>query len=263
VSGPGRARVSGITLIVAIIAFAVAGPALVGVDPAAQALDHALAAPGPGHPLGTDALGRDALARLAHGAQVSILLAALSAITAAVPGIGLGLVAAWAGGWTDRALTSLADAATSIPGLLLVLLFATLAPGATWGLYVGVSLVLWVEYFRVTRATARPVLAGDPVQASRLLGFGPGHVLVRHLWPALGPILTTLFAFSVAQAVLAIATLGFISVGVRPPTPELGLLMIEALPHYREAPWLLLAPVALLTALLAGMMLLSNGEEAS
>lgn len=107
------------------------------------------------------------------------------------------------------------------------------------------------------------MLAGDAVQASRLLGFGPGYVLRRHLLPALAPVLGTLLAFSAAQAVLALAALGFIGVGLQPPTPELGLMMIEFLPHYEEAPWLIAAPVALLMLLVLGMMLLvSEGEPA-
>jgi peptide/nickel transport system permease protein len=107
------------------------------------------------------------------------------------------------------------------------------------------------------------VLAGDAVQASRLLGFGPVYILRRHLLPALAPVLGTLLAFSTAQAVLALAALGFIGVGLQPPTPELGLMMIEFLPHYEEAPWLITAPVALLMLLVLGMMLLVTNEELS
>jgi peptide/nickel transport system permease protein len=163
----------------------------------------------------------------------------------------------------ERALVMLSDAALSVPGLLLVLLFAGLAPGRHWALYLGLSLSLWVEYFRVSRAVARPVMAGDAVQASRLLGFGPVYLVRRHLLPALAPVLGTLLAFSAAQAVLALAALGFIGVGLQPPTAELGLMMTEALPHYEEAPWLIAAPVALLTLLVLGMMLLAGDREAS
>jgi peptide/nickel transport system permease protein len=256
-----RRRLIGLGCLAAAAMFALLGPSLSGVDPFAQDLSRSLAPPGADYMLGADVLGRDLLSRLAHAAQLSLGLAVLSAASAAVPGVLLGVLAAWAGGWTERALAMLADAAVSIPGLLLVLLFATLAPGAKWALYVGVALVLWVEYFRVCRAAARPVLAGDAVQASRLLGFNRLYLFRRHVWPALAPLLTTLFALSVAQAVLAIAALGFISVGVRPPTPELGLMMTEALPHYREAPWLLLAPVVVLMLVVTGMMLLAVDRE--
>ena len=101
---------------------------------------------------------------------------------------------------------------------------------------------------------------GD-VDDSRLLGFGAGYVLRRHLLPALAPVLGTLLAFSAAQAVLALAALGFIGVGLQPPTPELGLMMTEFLPHYEEAPWLIAAPVALLMAVVLGMMLVAGDGE--
>lgn len=265
IAQPARRRVrqrAGWAVMLVLALFAACGPAVVGTDPAVQDLHNSLAPPGTTEWLGTDVFGRSVVARLAHAAQLSLGLALLAAVTAAVPGVLLGLLAAWRGGAVERALVMLSDAALSVPGLLLVLLFAGLAPGRHWALYLGLSLSLWVEYFRVSRAVARPVMAGDAVQASRLLGFGPVYLVRRHLLPALAPVLGTLLAFSAAQAVLALAALGFIGVGLQPPTAELGLMMTEALPHYEEAPWLIAAPVALLTLLVLGMMLLADDREA-
>ena len=149
----------------------------------------------------------------------------------------------------------------ALPGLLLVLLLAAFAPGQFWPLYVGISLALWVEYFRVTRSAAALVLAGPQVEASRLLGFGPLYILRRHLAPALLPRLATLMRFGFGGAVLAMAALGFIGVGLQPPTPELGVMMIELLPYYSEAPWLVGAPVALLFFTMLGLMLSGGRHE--
>jgi len=251
----------GIALLGLLALFALLGPWLVGASPVVQDLRNTLAPPSAQHWLGTDVLGRSALARLAHAAQLSLGMALLAAVSAAVPGTLLGIAAAWRGGRTERALLMLSDAVLAIPGLLLVLLIAALAPGALWALYAGLSAALWVEYFRVSRAVARPVLAGDAVQASRLLGFGRGYVLRRHLLPALAPTLGTLLAFTTSQAVLAQAALGFVGVGMQPPTPELGLMMTEAMPYYEEAPWLIAAPTALLVWLVAAMMLLNPDRE--
>lgn len=251
----------GLALLGLLALFALLGPWLVGASPVVQDLRNTLAPPSAQHWLGTDVLGRSALARLAHAAQLSLGMALLAAVSAAVPGTLLGIVAAWRGGRTERALLMLSDSVLAIPGLLLVLLIAALAPGALWALYAGLSAALWVEYFRVSRAVARPVLAGDAVQASRLLGFGRGYVLRRHLLPALAPTLGTLLAFTTSQAVLALAALGFVGVGMQPPTPELGLMMTEAMPYYEEAPWLIAAPTALLVWLVAAMMLLNPDRE--
>lgn len=254
---------TGLVLIGLLALWALLGPWLVGASPIEQNLRNQLATPGAAHWLGTDVLGRSWLARLAHATQLSLGMALLAALSAAVPGTLLGVLAAWRGGRTERVLLMLADAVLAIPGLLLVLLIAALAPGQLWALYVGMATALWVEYFRVCRAMARPVLAGDAVQASRLLGFGRAYVLRRHLLPALAPTLGTLLAFTTAQAVLALAALGFVGVGAQAPTAELGLMITEAMPYYEEAPWLIAAPTAVLLWLVAAMMLIQPEREAA
>lgn len=262
---PARARATtrgGLVLLGLLGAFALAGPTLVGLDPAAQDLSASLQAPGPGHWLGTDLYGRSVLARLAQACQLSLGLAVLAALSAAVPGVLLGVTAAWWGGRTERTLVLLADAAMALPALLVLLLWATLAPGQHWALYSGLALTLWVEHFRVSRALCRPVLAGDAVQAARLLGLGRLHLWRRHLLPALAPVVGTLVALGTAQAVLALAALGFIGVGLQPPTAELGLMMTEALPHHAEAPWLMAAPVAVLMLVVLSLMWLTHEEPA-
>jgi peptide/nickel transport system permease protein len=254
---PTAGQLAGAALLALIAAFALLGPWLVGIDPASQQLERFLEAPSPAHPLGFDQLGRSMLARLAHGTRLSLSLAFVSVLTAAVPGTAIGLLAAWRGGWFERALAALADAVLALPGLLLVLLLAAFAPGGFWPLYVGISLALWVEYFRVVRAASRILLASPQVEASRLLGFGPTYIVRRHLLPELLPRLFTLMRFGFAGAVLAMSALGFVGVGLQPPTPELGVMMIELLPYYGEAPWLVGAPVLVLFLTLLGLLLLS------
>jgi len=258
-----RAQIAGIILLGLIGLFALLGPWLVGSDPAVQQLDRFLEGPSLAHPLGFDALGRDMLARLAHGARLSLALAALSVLSAALPGALLGLLAAWRGGWPERVLAALADAVLALPALLLVLLLSAFTPGGFWPLYVGISLALWVEYFRVVRAASRILLASAHVEAARLLGFGALYIARRHLLPELLPRLFTLMRFGFAGAVLAMAALGFVGVGLQPPTPELGVMMIELLPYYGEAPWLIGAPVLLLFLTLLGLLLLAPEREAA
>ena len=254
------ARVIVAAMLIAIAAFALLGPWLIGVDPARQTLARFLEAPSLAHPLGLDHLGRSMLARLADASRLSLSMALLSVLSAAIPGTALGLLAAWRGGWAERMLTALADAILALPGLLLVLLLAAFAPGQFWPLYVGISLALWVEYFRVVRAAATIMLASPQVEASRLLGFDAWYIVRRHLLPELWPRILTLMRFGYAGAVLAMAALGFIGVGLQPPTAELGVMMIELLPYYSEAPWLVGAPIFILFATLLGMILLGSGD---
>ena len=218
------------TILVGIAAFAALGPTLVGTDPAAQDLRATLTAPSLAAPLGTDQFGRSVLARLAQATQVSLVLVVLSVLTAAAPGVVLGVAAAWWGRWPERALSAIADMMLAIPGLLLILLLMSFGPGEFWLLYLGISLTLWVEYFRVVRVTARRVLHGPQVQASRLLGFDAPYIVRRHVLPEIAPIVLTLMTFGAATTVLAVASLGYINVGLRPPTAELGQMMSEYLP---------------------------------
>lgn len=248
------ARMIGWALLGAIAGFGLVGPLVTG-DPLRQDLSAALAGPGLAHPLGTDQFGRDMLARLAHATRISLGFALLAALAAAVPGVALGLLAAWSGGLADRALAALADGVMALPGLLLVVLVAAFAPGEFLPLYIGLSLALWVEYFRVTRGVAASLLARPAVEAARLFGFGPWHVLRHHILPELGPMLMTLLAFSAATAVAAISALAFVGIGLRPPTPEWGSMMTELLPYHDEAPLQVLLPAILLAATILGLQL--------
>lgn len=250
----------GAGLLALLLAFAWLVPWLVDADPARQQLSRILQAPSLAEPFGTDHLGRSMLARMAAAIRLSLGMALLSVATAAIPGVLLGVVAGWRGGWTDRLLGSVSDACLALPGLLLVLLLAAIAPGNFWTLYVGISLVLWIEYFRVVRARTQALVTSPQIEASRLLGFGPVMLFRRHLWPELAPQVFTLAAFGAASAILAMAALGFVSVGLRPPTAELGLMMIELLPYYHEAPWAMAQPILVLFVVVLSLNLLAGKD---
>jgi peptide/nickel transport system permease protein len=247
----------GWALLGAVLLFGLLGPLLAG-DPLRQDLSATLRGPGSAHWLGTDHFGRDMLARLAHATRLSLGFAVLAALAAAVPGVLLGLLAAWSGGLAERALVALADAVMALPGLLLVVLFAAFAPGEFLPLYLGLSLALWVEYFRLTRGVAASLLARQQVEAARLFGFGPRHILRHHLLPELAPLLGTLLAFSAATAVMAISALAFVGIGLRPPTPEWGSMMTELLPYHAEAPLQVLLPGLLLALTVLGLQLVAR-----
>lgn len=239
-------RTIGVAFLLFMVMLATLGPDTLGLDPAKQSLRNTLLPPGAEYILGTDHLGRDMAARIVAGAQLSLSLALLAVLTAAIPGTALGIVAAWRGGWSELLINAFCNSILALPGLLLVLLLAAISPGSWWALYVGISLTLWVEYYRYSRERSRTLLSSSAVEASRLLGFGPMHILRRHVLPDLMPGLFTLAAFGIASSVTAMAALGFVSVGIRPPTAEWGVMMTELLPYWREAPWLIVQPVACL-----------------
>ncbi len=261
-SAPRTSRVVGLMLLSALLLMAALGPVVSGHDAISQQLGHVRQAPDATHWLGTDHLGRDQFTRLAMALRVSLVGGLLTVLVAAALGAGLGLLAAWRQGWVERLAVMLADCAMALPGLLLVLLVAAIAPGSFSALYLGLAATLWVEHFRLVRAMSRRVLASPAVEAARLLGFGPRYILRTHLLPALLPMLTTVVCFGVANAVLALAALGLVGVGLQPPTAELGVMLIDLMPYYREAPWLIASPMACLVLLLAGLVLLAGDKVA-
>ncbi|UUD64347.1 ABC transporter permease [Pseudomonas seleniipraecipitans] len=254
-------RLIGVAILASLIAFAVCVPLFWGVDIARQDYNAILSVPAGAHPLGTDHLGRDMLARLAAAVRLSLGLALVSVATAAIPGVLLGILAAWKGGMTDKCLGLLAEMFLALPGLLLVLLIVAIYPGSFLALYGAVALVQWIEYFRMTRALSRTVLASPAVAASRLLGFGPLYIIRRHLWPELASVLMTIAAFGAASAIMAIAALGFVSVGVRPPTAELGLMITELLPYFAEAPVIIALPILVIFLIVLSLMLIAGGRK--
>ncbi|MGR3197804.1 ABC transporter permease [Pseudooceanicola sp.] len=254
-------RWTGAALVAAVLAVALIGPLVLPGDPYAQSLLKSLSGPEAAAPLGYDHLGRSIFHRLAHALRLSPAIAVAAVLTAGATGLALGTLAAARGGWTDRVMTTLADALLALPGLLLVLIVLAIVPGTALGFWAGLSLVLWVEFFRLTRAATRDTLASPAVQASRLLGFGPAYIFRTHIWPEIAPMMLTAAAFGTATAIMAIAALGFVHVGMRAPTPELGLMMVELLPYWREAPLALLSPVIATFALLLGLTLLAGSRE--
>lgn len=255
IHGLGR-RQLGLGLLMLTLLFAYVGPLLVTADPHSQDLMVVLQAPDQQHWLGTDHFGRDMFSRLVHGSALSIGLALLTVLCAAIPGSMLGILAGWNRGWLDRLFSHLTDMFMALPGLLLVLLILAFAPGNTVALFVGLSLTLWVEFFRVSRNRTQTMLAMPYVEASRQLGFGRVYLLKRVVLPGLLPEILMLSGFAITTALVAIATLSAISVGLQPPTAELGTLIADVMPYYADAPWLVLAPSLVIMIFVLSIQLL-------
>lgn len=254
-------QIVGAALLLALGSFAFVGPLVMQVDPAAQNFAASLAPIGGEYSLGADHYGRSLLARLAHGARLSFIMAFLTMLAAAVPGLVLGLVAAWRGGWLQRAADLLAMVVLALPGLMLVLLLLAFAPGNYGPLFLGLALTLWVEFYRVTRATTATILVQPHIEAARMLGFSPGYILRYIVLPSIAPTIATLAAFAMATTIIAVSTLSAISVGLQPPTPELGSMIVELLPYYAEAPIHVLLPAVLIFLLVLGLQLVAQGDR--
>lgn len=254
----------GASVLLLLLGFAYLSPLLRPMDTALQNLNATLQAPSLAYPLGTDHLGRDMASRLASGIRLSFSLVVMSVLASLTLGGICGLLAGIFGGVIDKILGFVCDCIMALPGLLVILLFAAIAPNSFWALYLGVSLVMWVEFFKMTRAISLNLRQSPEVQASKLMNMGIWYLIKRHYLPRLFPVMATLSAFGAGNAVLALATLGFVNVGLKPPTAELGLMMTELFPYYYEAPLLLFLPIICVFLLVLGFQLLAgNGEHKS
>ena len=254
----------GVLLLGLLIAVAVAAP-WVAVDPARLDLDRVLLSPSIENWLGTDALGRDMAARLAHGARVSLAVGLLSAGVALLIGLPLGALAGYRGGWADAAVSRVIEAMLCFPALLLVL--ALLAAGPRW--FSGMSDVLrialvlgftgWMPAARYLRAEFLKLKRSEMVLAARAVGAGHLRVAVRHILPcALAPVLVTA-AFAVGAAIAMEAALSFLGLGVRPPVATWGGLLADAREQVDRAWWLALFPGFALFLAVLGCNLIGEG----
>ena len=244
-----RVRLAGIALATLVLA-CVIGPAVLRHDPTAigDVLAQRFSAPlrtdggGAWHLFGTDAFGRDVLARLLLAGRLSLLVGVAGALLSGVLGAALGATAGWRAGWLDTTITAASDTLQAIPRLVLLLACAALwRPGIPTLLTV-LALTGWMGVARLVRSDVLGLTERDFVTAARALGATSGRTLARHVIPnAIAPALvaTTL---GVGNAILLESGLSFLGLGVQPPRPSWGNMIAGGREHLVAAPWIALAP---------------------
>ena len=248
----------GLSILLALLAFSLL---VVGFSPysiSQQDLNAIMESPSATHWLGTDHFGRSMLTRMAHAVGLSFVLSVLCVLTSSFVGTAFGVWAVWGGKKVDHVMGVMVNILLALPGLVVVLLFAAIAPGSFLVLYLAISLVQWVEYFRVVRAVTQGVIQSPARQSSEMMGFGRWYQFKRHIWPAISPSVFTLAAFGGASAILTMASLGFVYVGIQPPLAELGLMTVELFPYYSDAPWLLAQPLVVIALMVFAFHLLAG-----
>ncbi|MCX5206309.1 ABC transporter permease subunit [Streptomyces sp. NBC_00237] len=203
-----------------------------------------LAAPSAAHPLGTDALGRDVLARLGHGAA--------STVGVALAVCAVSLVLALALGFLPRVGAGLADVANALPPVVVGVLVAAVTGPSVFGASLAIALISWPPLAAHAAALVEEARAGGHLAAQRAIGASPWWILTRHLLPTVAGPVARHTALRLPGVALALAALGFLGLGAQPPSPEWGLLLDESRLYVERAPVAALAPAVAL-ALLAGL----------
>lgn len=228
------------------------------LDPIDASLRNSLKPPSWAFPFGTDQLGRDVLARIAHGFLIDIGLSSAITVLSFSLGLAIGVVAAETAGRIDHALTFAMDVLTALPQIVVALILAVYLGGGPLPLVLSLGLTGWVKYARIARAAAFSIRERDFVVAARVAGGSSAYILLRHVVPQILPLLAGLVALQFGHNILNIAALGFLGVGIHPPTPEWGAMIAEARPYFSRAPWLAIVPGLFLFALTASALSLSR-----
>jgi peptide/nickel transport system permease protein len=251
----------GAALVVAQLLAGVLAPLLAGYDPNGQDILARFAPPGLAHPLGTDNFGRDTLARALFGYRTLFAISAASVLGALLVGGGIGLAAAWLGGWTDRVAMRAMDVLFAFPLILLAIgIIAVLGPGAP-STAIAIAVVYAPIFARTLRAPARLLRESEYVAAARSVGAGDLRIVARHLLPNLAPVILVQASLSLSTAMLVEASLSFLGLGAQPPTASLGRMLAESRNFLNFSPWpAVFSGAAILLAAL-GFNLLGDGLQ--
>ncbi|WP_312663497.1 ABC transporter permease [Pantoea sp. CTOTU49201] len=255
--------VIGSLLLIVVIAAALLSPWLPLPDALSNNLNEMFLPPGsPGaqatHWLGTDQLGRDLLARILSGTRLSLLVVLVAAAIGAVIGVALGMITGYAGGWVDALIMRLIDIQLAVPFILLILLVIALMGASLTNIIVIMGCTSWAIYARVARAKTLEIRELEYIQAVRAMGFSPLRVLLRHILPNLLTPLVVLLTLDIPRLIVLEASVGFLGMGIQPPTPTLGNLIGEGRSYMLLSQWLVLYPGLVIAALVIGCNLLGD-----
>ena len=219
-------------------------PLLAPADPFRMNPMTNLAAPSEQFWIGSDRLGRDQLSRLIYGARISLLIGVLSVAFSVAAGVAIGTVAGYFGHWWDEVLMRFIDGLASIPGILLALGLVAITGGAVINVIIAIAITATPAKARLIRAQVLSIKERDYVLAARSIGASNSRMIMGHILPnSFAPIIVAA-TLSLGAAIIAEASLSFLGVGVKPPTPTWGGMLRHAFETVDQAPWLTFAPGA-------------------
>ena len=219
--------VAGVSILGAIVLLAILAPLVTGFDPTAQDLSNTLEGPSWHHLLGTDDLGRDTWTRLVYGARTDLRVAFLAVLFPFTIGTVIGLFAGYYGGWIDSITSWFVNVVVAFPFYVLIIALVFALGSGTRNIYIAITLVGWVSYTRIIRGEVLVAKRRDYVLAARAGGLSDFRILFRHLLPN---VITQAIVFAMSDIVLdilAIVTLGYLGLGVQPPTADWGTMIAQ------------------------------------
>jgi peptide/nickel transport system permease protein len=231
-------------VIMAVFVFAAVFADFITVyDPITTNSAISLLPPGPGHPLGADAMGRDIYSRIVYGARISLAVGLGSTLLGSVFGVALGLASGYLGGWVDLVIQRIVDVLQAVPLLVLALVMAASLGPALGNTIVAIAIPLIPYTARVIRSNTLALREQPFVEAARAVGMSEFRIAVRHVLPNTVAPLIVIATAQLGAAILTEASLSFLGLGVPEPHPSWGRMLSESAAEYvRLAPWLVIFP---------------------
>lgn len=253
------ATLLGFAIVGLFILLAIVGPAIAPYKYSDQVLADRLKPPSPEHLLGTDQFGRDILSRILVGSRDVFVVAGSGTLLAVLLGLALGLFSGYYGGVVDEIAMRLVDVLLAIPPLMLaMIILATLGPSRS-----NVIMVVGFLYIpmvaRVVRSVVLDLKTRQFVEASKLRGESGAYIMFREMFPNVLPPLAVEASMRFSYAIFLVASLGFLGLGVQPPSPDWGLMVGEARTYFTQAQWVLLFPAGAIALLVVGIGFMSDG----
>jgi peptide/nickel transport system permease protein len=258
-----RLTMAALVLLLAVVITTLVAPwiasELFGLDPYRQNLAQRYQAPSAAHPLGTDDLGRDVLARTLIAGRVSLSIGLVIAVVSLLIGVPVGLASGFFGGRFDDVSNAVIQTLANIPSLfLLILLVATFRP-STFLLAVILGALGWMGAARLVRGMALSVRERDYILAARAMGASDGRIIFQHILPNVFSLVTVIAGFDVAGGILAESGLSYLGLGVQPPTASWGSMLASSLENVTRAPWLVIFPGAAIFLTTLAIFLVADG----
>ncbi len=251
--------VFGLGLLLTLVALSLAAPLITPYDPEKLKLSPALIAPSAQFPLGTDYLGRDMVARLLYGARLSLTIGFLAVAMGLAVGVPLGALSGYYGRWIDLIIQRFADILLSFPGILLALSLVAILGVGLQNVILSVGISAVPSFIRLVRGSVLTIREQTYIEAARSVGVRDGRIILLHVLPnAMAPIIVQA-TLNLGTAILIAAGLGFLGLGVQPPTPEWGSMLGEGRNYIFSHPYIATFPGLAIFFAVLGFNLLGDG----
>lgn len=254
-----RLAMFGLVVVFLFVAAAILAPWISPADPLATSWTAIRRAPSAAHWFGTDENGRDVLSRVLWGARASLMAGVIAVGGALLIGVPIGLVAGLAGGWVDAVISRVADAMLAVPFLILAIALAAFLGPALENAMLAIAISASPVFVRLARGMALEANTTDYAEAARAMGNPPARTALVHILPNIAPPLLVQATLSIAEAIIAEASLSFLGLGQQPPAPSWGSMLNSAQRFIENAPWLAIFPGMAIFTLVLALNLLGDG----